>query len=235
MFIRPMPYQCILFDLDHTLWDYETNSAEALTELHHAYQLRELGISHADHLLTTFYKINQSLWDKYDQGIIQQDVIRYQRFHQIFQELGIDNYDLSLRFSQDYLGLAPTKGNLVPHAIETLTYLREKYYLIIITNGFDEIQFRKMESSGITGYFKNVVTSEKAGCKKPARGIFDFALSQNGFRSEQSIMIGDNLLTDIAGAKNAMIDTVFFNPQKINHNVSVTHEIDQLIELTQIL
>ena len=107
--------------------------------------------------------------------------------------------------------------------------------MYIITNGFDEIQGTKLTSAGIEKYFKDVITSEKAGHKKPAKEIFNYTLQLNGYQPDEAIMIGDNLLTDIAGARNASIDTVFYNANKIEHNTKVTHEITSLKELKSIL
>lgn len=227
-------YKAIFFDLDHTLWDYETNSAEALAELHGDYELEKSGIS-KDSFITTFKKINNQLWHLYDQGYIQQDVIRLERFHKIFLEVGLDNYDLSLKFSNDYLTVSPKKGNLLPHTLEILEYLSPHYDMHIITNGFSEIQLTKLSSSGIKNYFKSVVTSQLAGHKKPSKEIFEFALDQNNLTTHEVIMIGDNLVTDIAGAKNASLNTIYFNPEKISHHTAVTHEIASLMELKSLL
>ena len=107
--------------------------------------------------------------------------------------------------------------------------------MYIITNGFDEIQSTKLQSSGIEKYFQEVVTAQKAGYKKPAKEIFHYALDKEGILSHQAIMIGDNLITDIGGAKNAAIDAVYLNPTGVSHNENVTYEIRSLNELTTIL
>lgn len=228
-------YKCIFFDLDHTLWDYETNSAETLEELFHQHKLHEKGVSSLPDFLKTFVKINTHLWDQYDTGKIHRDVIRNERFHKILLELGVDDYDFSLNFSKDYVSESPKKGALIPNAMEVLEHLSPRYPMVIITNGFEEIQSTKVASAGITHYFKNIVTSARAGHKKPAKEIFEFALAENGFKAHEAIMIGDNLLTDIAGAKNASIDSVFFNPNKISHQENVNYEIHDLMELKNII
>ncbi|MEK6782363.1 MAG: YjjG family noncanonical pyrimidine nucleotidase [Bacteroidota bacterium] len=231
-----MPYyKCVFFDLDHTLWDYETNSAETLQELFLQHKLQEKGIDTYADFQKTFAKINANLWDQYDVGKIHRDVIRYERFHKILLHLGIDDYELSLTLSNDYVSESPKKSGLMPNAIEILDHLTSKYSLCIITNGFEEIQSTKLVSSGIIHYFKSVVTSARAGHKKPAKEIFEFALTENGFQASETIMIGDNLLTDIAGARNASIDTVFFNSNKITHQEKVNYEIHDLMELRNII
>ena len=227
-------YQCILFDLDHTLWDYETNSSQTLSELFNGHTLAERGIS-ISKLQEAFAWINTTLWEQYDLGKIGRDVIRFQRFHKILLHLGVDDYELSLRLSDEYLALSPKKSALMPNALEVLEYLRTRYPITIVTNGFEEIQSTKINSSGLTSYFTNVVTSARAGHKKPAKEIFDFALAETGFQPHEAIMIGDNLITDIGGAHNASVDTVFFNPDKISHEEKPRYEIHDLKQLMAIL
>jgi len=227
-------YSCLLFDLDHTLWDYETNSRLTLVELFNQHQLTEKGLSEKE-FLDTFYVVNTELWDQYDRGQLHRDVIRNERFHRIFLSLGLDDYSLSLQLSDEYVHESKKKGNLMEECAETLAYLHNKYPMVIVTNGFEEIQSTKLHSSGIHHFFKDVVTSAKAGYKKPAKEIFEFALTKNNFKPHEAIMIGDNLLTDIAGATNAKVDTVFFNPNKITHQAFVNFEIEKLNELKKFL
>ncbi len=218
-------YKCILFDLDHTLWDYETNSREALSELYRQFGLGGRGVHEPD-FLQTFYVINNELWDLYDRGLLHRDIIRNERFHRILMAHGVDDYPMSLQFSHAYLENSPKKKSLMDGCLETLDYLLPKYSMVIVTNGFDEIQSTKLRSSGIDHYFKDVVTSARAGHKKPAKEIFEFALRENNAAAGETIMIGDNLLTDIAGAKNASVDTVFYNPNLLAHGtneVSLSH------------
>jgi YjjG family noncanonical pyrimidine nucleotidase len=227
-------YKIILFDLDHTLWDYETNSREALSELYLDFELASKGIEE-EKFLQTFYVINNELWDLYDRGQLHRDVIRNERFHKILLALGVDDYTMSLALSNEYINESPKKKNLIDGCKDVLDYLHPKYHLVIITNGFDEIQSTKLSSSGILPYFKSIVTSARAGHKKPAKEIFEFALQENKIFPEEAIMVGDNLLTDIAGATNAQIDTVFFNPNQMKHEVNVNYEIKTLHELKNFL
>ncbi len=228
-------YSCILFDLDHTLWDFESNSEETLRELFQYHKLQEKGILSFSYFHQTFVRINTRLWDLHDRNVIGSEEIKIQRFHKVFGETGLDDYPLSLEFSAHYLRELPKKKNLLPHAIETLEYLHPKYPMVIITNGFDELQALKMRSSGIHDYFKTIVTSQRAGNKKPSKEIFDFALAEAGHTHEKAIMIGDNLQTDIGGARMAGIDTVYFNPSGQTHGEPVTFEINNLKALRSFL
>lgn len=230
-------YKCIFFDLDHTLWDYECNSRETLADLHNSFGLGDRGIPFDD-FFNYFTEINSGLWSQYDQGLISHKVIRLQRFRKVLSRFGIDGDDgdeLNDRLSHGFLYECPKKTALLPHAREILEYLAPNYALTLVTNGFEEIQVIKLQSGNITHYFNHVITSQKAGHKKPAREIFDYALYVNGLERHEVIMIGDNLATDIRGARNASIDTVFYNPQALSHQEEVVHEIRCLSELQDIL
>lgn len=229
------PYRCVLFDLDHTLWDYEANSKDTLIALFNSYQLSERGISGFRFFFENFTTINTKLWDQYDRGYINQEVIRQERFNLVFSASGLDDAPLSRKFSADYLAELPKKSTLVPQAREVLEYLHGRYPLVIITNGFEETQSAKINSAGITHFFDHVVTSQRAGHKKPAREIFDFCLQLANHTHADTLMVGDNLQTDIAGARNAGIDTAYFNPTSLPHQEAVTHEIRQLADLKKLL
>lgn len=228
-------YSTVFFDLDHTLWDYETNARETLLELYQHYHLQERGIDAFTRFHETFREVNAQLWHLYDHGKITSEVIREERFKKILQPFGITDVELNRKLSEDYLSECPKKGNLMPHAIETLEYLAGRYALTVITNGFEDVQRVKITSSGIGSYFDHVITSQRAGHKKPAPEIFHFALALHEATADNTVMIGDNVLTDIAGAKNASIDTVLFNPDGVKHEADVNHEIQSLKELCTLL
>ncbi|MBN8653301.1 MAG: YjjG family noncanonical pyrimidine nucleotidase [Cytophagales bacterium] len=230
-----MKYKCILFDLDHTLWDFETNSSTTLAELYEAHNLKSKGVVNFTEFKKVFSRINTDLWTRYDAGLINRDEIRFHRFRTILSHFGITDEKLSMILSDEYVMQSPKKSALMPNALESLDYLASRYHMTIITNGFEEIQGTKLASSGITHYFKSVVTSARAGHKKPAREIFDFALTENGFAHHEAIMIGDNLLTDIGGARNANVDTIYYNPDRLAHKETVNFEIHDLKQLTEIL
>lgn len=228
-------YSCVLFDLDHTLWDFEANAKDTLDQLFREYDLREKGISGFGFFYETFVRINTGLWDLHDRGLISASELKEQRFYKVMNESGLDDFPLSKKFSSDFLAGLPKRNRLMPGTLETLAYLHPKYPMGIVTNGFDEVQSAKMSSSGIDGYFKNLVTSQRAGNKKPSKEIFEFALSEMGHRPEASVMIGDNLLTDIVGARNAGLDTIYFNPDQKPHEEDMTHEIRSISQIMSLL
>lgn len=227
-------YRTIFFDLDHTLWDYEKNSVEALSDLYHKYELNQAKEITLPAFLATFNKVNHKLWNNYNKGHINRDEIRKSRFDRILKNFGINNMEKSLKISEEYISICPTKTNLFPYTIETLDYLKERYQLFILTNGFDDVQHVKINASKLAPYFEGVVTSD-SGHRKPSREIFDYAVDKAKTSHEESLMIGDNLSTDIAGAHNAEIDAVFFNPEKRVHKATVSYEISCISQLVDIL
>lgn len=228
-------YKHIFFDLDHTLWDFERCSSETLEELFHHNQLDSLGIQMTD-FIKTFRIINRRLWKLYGAGKLSQHELRTTRFILVMKALGVPAKDVPANLAEDYLQLCPQKPHLLPFAREVLEYLTgKKYVLHIITNGFADVQLVKLNSANIASYFSEVVTSEKAGCQKPNRQIFDFTLQKIKAQREHCIMIGDSLDSDILGARNAEIDHVFYNYEKLVHQEKPTHEIKCLSELMRLL
>ncbi len=228
-------YKAVFFDLDHTLWDYEKNSAETLTELFYEYHIDKRPKVDLNSFLITFDKVNEKLWSNYNKGHIDRDAIRDQRFKRIFREFGIRHDPMAITISDEYIKRCPTKTHLMPFTISTLDYLKTRYELHILSNGFNDVQGVKLDTSGLKNYFKHIITSESSGHRKPSKEIFDFSLSLANVSATEAIMIGDNLNADILGAQKANIDHVFFNPSKQVHKQSVTHEIDCLSQLHDIL
>lgn len=228
-------YQHIFFDLDHTLWDFEKCSCETLEELFESYQLYTLADVCAKDFVDTFRITNRRLWTLYGAGKISQQELRSTRFQTIFEQLGIVTEKVPPLLAEDYIRLCPQKPHLLPYAREVLDYLKDKYELHIITNGFADVQMIKLASAHITSYFQEIITSEKAGCQKPNRKIFDFALQQTKAHPQHCLMIGDSLESDIAGARNAALDHIFYNYENISHQENPMHEIKCLSELMQLL
>lgn len=231
----PDQYKHILFDLDHTLWDFEKNAAETLRELYDSFQLATLGTFGVEEFCQTFHKVNYHLWYLHQKGEFDQAILRAERFKMIFTELGVAQASMPLRIAEAYLRLCPSKPHVFPYTHDILQYLGGRYDLHIITNGFADVQWIKLESAGLKGYFKHIVTSDDAGFRKPDPGIFRYTLEKIGTAPADCIMVGDNLDTDIAGARAAGIDCVFFNPGQIPHKSITNHEISCLSELSEIL
>ena len=233
--LERISYKHLFFDLDDTLWDSRRNAAEALRELFAAFRLAaDYGLDE-DTFVTVFQRVNYALWDRYSAGEITQQQLRDIRFPLVFTELGIKHLPNGSEMQAFFLATCPRKPHLMPHALELLDYLQGRYRLHIITNGFDDVQFVKLDSAGIAGYFEEVVTALRAGCQKPNRQIFDYARNRTQAAPTDCLMIGDNLLADIAGAQNADMDHVFYNPGRVAHQATPTYEIHCLRDLAELL
>lgn len=229
-------YSHIFFDLDNTLWDFDRNSSETLYELYAKYKLEDLGIKSPEHFIGKYQERNAMMWEQYRLGKIDKDTLRNKRFEFTFWDLGIEAVErISAQMSDDYVSAAPKRNHLFPDAFEVLEYLHEKYILHIITNGFHEAQFVKLDGTGIRKFFRNIIISEHVGYKKPDVNIFYYAVDSAKTKAEECIMIGDGLEVDVLGAQNAGWDAIYFNPKRIAHSEIITHEIAALAELKDIL
>ncbi len=228
-------YKHLFFDLDHTLWDFDRNSAESIAEMYETFQLADVGIASAAEFSTHFVAINKKLWADYDQNLIEHGYIRQQRFRMVYRALGIDEAAVKHDLNAEYLRLLPRKPHLLPSAKDMLDHLKDRYTMHIITNGFAEIQAIKMDSAEIAHYFTIVVTSENANAKKPDPLVFEYAMQTAGASVSESLMIGDNYVADIMGAKSVGMDTVFYNPAGLLSDDAPTHDIRHWRELMSIL
>ena len=193
----------VFFDLDRTLWDFEKNSKETLWELFYEYELPHYGIPDFEEFYKVYLRVNEECWELYRQDKISKKFLRSQRFYLTFQEFEIMNRSLSQRIGEEYIDKSPMKRSLIEGTLEVLDYLHANYKLHIITNGFEEVQFTKINNTGIRTFFDKIITSERAECRKPNPKIFQFATQLAKTKAENSIMIGDDFAIDAKGALNA--------------------------------
>jgi putative hydrolase of the HAD superfamily len=228
-------YQHLFFDLDRTLWDMEHNARATLVDLFRKHELEARGIPSVDIFITHYHHYNDLLWERYRKKQIGKDTLRALRFRQSLAHFGIKDHELAKQFEIDYLTEAPLKTQLIPGAIELMNTLSGKYAMHIITNGFDEVQRNKIQSSGLAPFIQGIFTSESCGLTKPDRRMFDFALRKTGATAENSLMIGDDLHVDIVGAREAGWHQVYLNPNQSKHEEEVTYQVRELHELIPIL
>ena len=217
----------VFFDLDHTLWDFEKNSALAFETV---FKMQDIELN-MDAFLDFYVPINREYWERYRKDEITQKQLRFGRLKDTFDLLEFTIDDASVVFlSEQYIYYLPKYNHLFEGTIEILEYLKAKYNLHIITNGFAEIQENKLNNSYITHYFKSITNSEMAGVKKPNPLIFEYALYLAKTKKENSIMIGDCIEADVQGALDAGLDAIFFN----ENNTNVTKKIKQVNHLLEL-
>ncbi|MCD8301778.1 MAG: YjjG family noncanonical pyrimidine nucleotidase [Prevotellaceae bacterium] len=231
---------CDLFiDLDDTILDTRGNSELAMREVFGHYGLeRYFGSFEAFN--QPYWRENVMLWTDYAAGRISRDYLIVERFRRpLSLGKGLEvTPELCLEMSDFFLRACSTKGGVIKDAHKVLGYLRARgYRLHVCSNGFHEVQYKKMEAAGLRDYFQSVVLSEDAGANKPAWEFFDYALRQAGASKETTLMIGDNFVTDMEGARKAGLDVMFFNqhPDEFTAPAPVNYEIHALGEIMRIL
>lgn len=231
-----MKYKHLFFDLDHTLWDFDANARMTLQQLHIDLKLPEKGIHDFDLFYRNYLVHNEKLWAKYRNGQIKQEELRLKRMWLALLDFKIADEALAKQMNELFLQFLPTRTLLFPDTIDVLEYLEAKGYgLHLITNGFEETQHNKLKSSGLDRFFKVVVTSECSNSLKPQREIFDYALNKTSAKVEESLMIGDTLDVDVAGALNVGMDAVHVNYNHAEQEVEPTYTIYHLKELKDFL
>ncbi|MFY0603630.1 MAG: YjjG family noncanonical pyrimidine nucleotidase [Flavobacteriaceae bacterium] len=220
--------QHVFFDLDHTLWDFEKNSALTFEKL-----LRDFEVNVDFHSFIEVYKpINQYYWKLYREERVSKEKLRYSRLYETFNKLNYNvSEDLIYTLSEKYIEFLPDFNHLFEGTIELLDYLESKYALHIITNGFEEIQTLKMERSGILKYFKEIITSESVGVKKPNPKVFHHALKKANALPQNSLMIGDNLEADIQGAIDCNLSVIHCNFEKQKVTLDNLISVNSLVEI----
>jgi putative hydrolase of the HAD superfamily len=227
-------YRHIFFDLDHTLWDFTANSRSTLRELYLDLGLEAKGVAGADDLIEAYEEVNRDLWGRYEQGHIPKEVMRVLRFRTTLARFGVSQRGLAETMSREYLDRCPRRTILFPGVLELLHDLRPHYRMHIITNGFEEVQSVKLKSSSIDGLFDNMVTSERAGASKPSPVIFEHARRRSGALAEESLMVGDNILSDMLGARQAGWDQAHFAVE-VAPDPEATYQLRHMDDLRTLL
>ena len=206
-----MTYKYVFIDLDDTLWDFHSNARSLLTEIYEQRYLAQY-FENFEQYFQLYSKRNLELWELYSKRLVTKEFLNLERFLYPFVEVGVDNVSLAAEISVEFLETISTKTILIPHAKELLDYLFPKYPLTLVSNGFIDVQLRKMKSAGIEHYFSHLVFSQSANALKPDKAIYEYALQLNNAVAEEVLMIGDSFHADVIGAQNAGIDQVYFNP-----------------------
>ena len=214
----------IFFDLDHTLWDFDKNSKFAFAKIFEN-NFPQIDIND---FIKVYVPINQAVWKLYQKDEITSEQLRYMRLKQSFEAINIEISDNQIdEIAEEYIKLLPENNHLFEGTIEILDYLSTKYKLHIITNGFADVQDKKINNSGIRQYFTTITNSENAQAKKPNPIIYDYALNVANAVKNNSVMIGDCLDADINGALNFGINAIFVN----YHNAEIADNIIQIEHL----
>jgi len=223
----------IFFDLDRTLWDFDKNSKNALKLIIEAENLTSIFGSFG-RFHRAYIKNNIRLWGEYGKGKLKKEVLQYERFHATLKQFGTDDIQLAKKMGDAYVEISPRQKILLPNTIPVLQELTKiGFQLHIITNGFVEVQYIKLENCGLKDFFKVIVCSEVVGKNKPAIAIYNYALEKANCAANDALMIGDDYVADVSGALNAGLQAVLFDPI-MESKEHYTHTINDLKEFPEI-
>jgi len=233
-------YKDLFIDFDDTLYDTYGNAVIALRETFDYFQLKRY-FSDPQVFYDSYWEANIDLWSRYSRGEITRDNLIVERFRRPLSEgKGIEvTKEFCLEVSDRFLDFCSNKPGVVDGAHEVMDYLKKKGYRMHMTsNGFHEVQYKKLAACGLKDYFDNIILSEDAKYNKPSKAYFDYALKIAGAQSDSVLMIGDNLNTDILGALHAGLDAMLFNRWQVDVS-SVTPQptfiVDKLRDIIKIL
>ena len=214
----------IFFDLDHTLWDFDKNSAITYRGI-----FDDLGMNlDFERFMQVYAVLNNALWKDFREDRINAEDLRYQRLFKTFESLNIEVKDAEIEIiATQYIANLSKQTHLIDGAIEILDYLKSNYKMHIITNGPHKVQGNKLRNAKLDHYFDVVVDSETVGVKKPNPEIFEAAIARAGVATNQAVMIGDNFEADILGAAKVGLHTICFN----YHKEELPNDILQINEL----
>ena len=223
----------IFFDLDNTLWDFEANAKAALAILFDKYNLAAFLHTSREEFIKAYRAVSHQLWAKVNTNEISLMEIKYSKLKLTFEVFGKTLATDPMAFEDEYVELCSLGKILMPNAAEILAYLSPKYNLHIITNGFENGTALKMQHELFQKYIKTVTNSEEVGAAKPNPAIFEYALAKAKVEKENAIMIGDNLIADIQGARAFGLDCIFFDiyEEKALPNVPIIKDLSDLKNL----
>ena len=221
----------VFLDLDDTILDFKLAEKIAISGT-----LSELGIEPTDEITSLYSEINKSCWERLERGEYTREEVLYKRFEILFDRLCVNiEPSVAKKMYETRLGIG---HYFIPGAPELLEELKDKYELYITSNGTARVQAGRIESSGISKYFKEIFVSENLGVNKPSALFFDRVFERiDGFDKRLAIIVGDSLSSDILGGINAGIKSCWFNPHRKENKTSyeADYEIDSLSRLPSLL
>ena len=227
-----MKIQHIFFDLDNTLWDHRRNAYLTLKDIFETQQVSLRYKLDFEEFHQEYFTINERLWEQIRDGEIDKEYLRKHRFYDSFLFFGIDDFELAQAFERNFLDEILNYNDLVEGAFEILEYLHDKgYKMHILSNGFQEVTHKKCELSGIQNYFETITSADEINIRKPKPEIYKYALDKAGVTAAESLMIGDDWIADVEGAKSFGLSVIYFDVFDDKFEADEVKVIKKLIEL----
>lgn len=224
-------YKVILLDADGTILDFQKTEEVAFKQV-----LEKYKIEYTPNIFEIYKHINSKLWIDLEKGIIEKNVLKYERFKLFFEAINVvgSGEEAGKHFIE---GLK--KGNfLLDGAVSLCQKLYAKYKVIILTNGITDVQISRIGKSEISNLYHELVISGEVGFSKPDPRIFEYALQKVGHMDKSSVlMVGDSCSADIIGGINFGIDTCYMNlrDERLPDDVEATYTVTSLKMLEDLL
>lgn len=226
----------IFFDLDNTLWDHRKNAELTLNDLFARKGIQETHNILFEEFHNKYDKVNEDLWVKIRDGLIDKDFLRKHRFYDTFLHFGVDDEPLAAYFEKHFLDEIINFNELLDGTFEILEYLKQKGYLLhVVSNGFHEVTHRKVEMSGLGKFFETIVSADDAKAMKPDERVFRYALELANAEKDESIFVGDDWVADVKGAQNFGMDVIFFDVLQENRTEEGLKTVQFLKDLRKYL
>jgi len=228
-------YKAIFLDWDDTIGDWKDAELQALRDIYRAYHLDALYPTAEDYI-AAYKPYNLELWGMYGRGEVTKERLHFERFYRPLEGLSVTGdrlRELAHEMGDEFLRLTNTYFSVLPGAAETVRQLAKQYPLTIVSNGFREVQYYKLEHSGLRDCFAHFLVSDEVGINKPQPEIFQIALEKNGVQAHEAVMIGDSYSSDIQGAKNAGIDQIWIHEGETEE--TATYIVPRIVDVFNIL
>lgn len=225
----------IYFDLDNTLWDHRRNSILVLEKMFHENEITQKIDISFDEWHDVFYQKNEILWAKLRDKEITKEQLREQRFKKAFEFFDVQDDALADFFEENYLKEMNQMSEVVPGATELVDYLKSKYQLHIITNGFEEVSAQKIENAGMASAFQTLTCADEINVRKPDARIFEYAVAKANAKPQESLLIGDDWIADVIGATEFGMQAIFLDLLNENFQRDGVPVVKHLAEIHALL
>lgn len=227
-------YKFLLFDLDYTLLDFSADMTMAFEKLYHHCGFDKT-VPYSAEMLDTYEKHNTVWWGKYERGECEKPVLLVSRFADFLAETGFSGDPAEM--NKNYLGFLGTGGVAYAGALEMLEKLSRHYPIYIVTNGNAATAKTRIAQSGVDKYIKRYFVSETIGCAKPDVRYFEYAAENiEGFEKDKAVIIGDSVSSDITGAVNFGIDSIWYTgARKERETAPCTYQAESYAEILNLL
>ena len=217
----------LLFDADGTLYDFKATENVALSAL-----FAELSIPYSREMIDLYHEANSGCWNEYEKGTLSMDRLRSERFRRFFNMISYDGDPADA--GEEYIRRLGDAGIMIEGAVDFIQSIHGRFPMYIITNGIADTQHARFRGTDTEKYFDRIYISEELGVQKPDPEFFSRVLDDIGIGKNDAIVIGDSEKSDIKGAYDAGIESIYISFDGLRSDLA-THSISSYAELLALL